>query len=272
MVAYTDEPGRPYHLGAPALPKLIKTLLITHVAVHFALLLGWKLFAAIDPQGIYKVLGLYPPYGLGSGFLWQFVTYMFVHDLFGVFHLLFNLLILYFFAAEMHRLHGKGGFLALYFGGGALAGLVHCLVSYSGGALIGASAGVYAVMVAYAVFAPRQRILLFFIIPIELWVAVAILIGIDMAQYLSQPGDGIAHLAHLVGAAWGYSFARWGNPLRSLQVKAQAYLGAKQQQRERALDDNVDGILDKIHKQGMSALTEHEKQVLKKASKRYQKR
>src|SRR5205085_12152338 len=130
---------------------------------------------------------------------WTMVTYMFVHG--GLMHIGFNMLTLYFFGPRVELRLGSERFFVLYF----LSGICGALLSFLFSDLtpiIGASGAIFGVMFAYASFWPRDQVLLWGIVPIEVrWlVAVSTLIA------LFGIGGGIAHFAHLGGFVGGYLY------------------------------------------------------------------
>jgi len=138
-------------------------------------------------------------------YLWQFVTYMFVHG--GFSHILFNMLGLFFFGASVERRMGSREFLLFYLLTGTLAGIFSFLVYYFTGAyyvvLVGASGAVYAVLLAYAVYYPDSRIYIFGLIPVK---APVLVVAYTVIAVFSQAsgGSNVAHLTHLAG--FGFAF------------------------------------------------------------------
>jgi membrane associated rhomboid family serine protease len=142
-----------------------------------------------------------PSLTIGRFFFWQFFTYMFVH--FETFHLLANMLGLWFFAPRLEYTWGTRKFLSFYFITGIGAGLLHALVAYSKGTanipMLGASGAIYGVLLAYAMRWPNDTVLLYFVIPIKIKY-LAIILGL-LAFFGSVGGTqpNISHAAHLGG-------------------------------------------------------------------------
>lgn len=128
---------------------------------------------------------------------WALVTYMFVHG--GFTHLLFNMIFMAFFAPTLENMIGSRRFLEIFFLAGILAGAVQVLVF--GGAVVGASGGLYGVFAALALLAPQIRVFVFFI-PIRITHALLLFAAMDIFGMMGG-GGGIAHLAHLTGAVVG---------------------------------------------------------------------
>jgi membrane associated rhomboid family serine protease len=205
--------------------------------------------------------------------LWQVLTYGFLHQVTDIFHLLFNLLVLYFFGTMLEEILGTRRFLLTYFGA-LLAGALFFLVGGSFGSgqssAIGASGAVFGVMVAAATLRPKARVLLV-IVPVTLAFLALILVGIEVfrtALSWKQGADGVAHLVHLGGIAYGYLAARSGlvfaDPLAAL-ARSRA---ARDVERRQGDEARMDQLLDKINREGMSSLTRGEKDFLKRVSSR----
>lgn len=125
---------------------------------------------------------------------WTLLTSVFVHG--GTWHILMNMLMLYFFGRFVLGLLGEGRFLFIYFAGGIVGSLLFVLIGEPFAVVVGASGALYAVMGTLAVLRPRIKVLVFFMIPVDLWMVV--IIG---AVLLRQPN--IAWEAHLGGLALG---------------------------------------------------------------------
>ncbi len=155
---------------------------------------------------------------LGYRFYWTPLTYMFTHA--SLRHILYNMLGLLFFGPPLEERLGSREFLAFYLGTGILSGVVtagsYLLLGTAGYSLVGASAAVYAVLLGFATFYPRSRIMLLGIIPMRTVVLVLIFLAIAVFSQLTGRRDGISHLAHLAGFffAWVYFMVRHRiNPL-----------------------------------------------------------
>src|SRR5262249_50196725 len=152
------------------------------------------------------------------GYFWQLLTYQFMHG--GWLHLALNCWGLFVFGRGVERTVGKTRFLVLYFCSGIIGGLFQMGTALLwphvfGGATVGASAGVYGVVAAFAMLFPDQRLvmLLFYVIPINmraqslLWVILVITaLGIISPGLI---GGNVAHFAHLGGILTGMAFSRF---------------------------------------------------------------
>ena len=119
--------------------------------------------------------------------IWRYVTFQFLHGGFG--HIFFNMLALYFLGMMLEADWGGRRFLAFYLVCGVVAGIAHVLLTPvlnqpTWVPLIGASGGVYAVLLACAVFFPRIRILVYFLFPVPIRVVAAIFLGIALFNVL----------------------------------------------------------------------------------------
>jgi membrane associated rhomboid family serine protease len=163
-----------------------------------------------------NMLALNVVYIVRYKWLWQFVTYMFVHDPRSMSHLLFNMLGLFFFGLNVERSIGSREFLLFYLLTGILSGVISFAVYYFTGGyyifLMGASGAIYALLLAYAVIFPRSRIFIWGILPVPAPLLVLIYAGIALFIQFTGRGAGVAHLTHLAGfaVAWLYIRIRMG--------------------------------------------------------------
>ncbi|MEM2875209.1 MAG: rhomboid family intramembrane serine protease, partial [Candidatus Hadarchaeales archaeon] len=141
---------------------------------------------------------------------WTLVTSMFMHG--GVLHMLVNLIVLLSFGPALELRVGRRRFLCVYLGSGILAAAAQLLVIPPDVVVLGASGAILGVMGALTVLAPRTPVLLFFFIPMPLWMATAGFGAISAIFAFTGYGGSVAHLAHLtgitVGLAYGYRIRR----------------------------------------------------------------
>ena len=185
----------------PPLPAITQALLLINVAAFCI-----DFFIGNWFQGL---LALWP---LGAGFLpWQLVTYAFLHGSFT--HLFFNMLGLWMFGAELERLWGPKRYLQFYFASVLSAGLCQLLVSALIGSqapTIGASGGIFGLLLAFAMMFPnRQVMLLIPPIPMKAKYFVAIYGAIELVTGVWNPYGGVAHFAHLGGMLGGFLMIRY---------------------------------------------------------------
>jgi membrane associated rhomboid family serine protease len=221
---------------------------------------------------------------------WTFVTYMFVHA--GLLHLLGNMLMLFVFGpAVEHRLGGRA-FLLYYLYCGIGAAVLSLVLSgvMPTAPIVGASGAVLGVGVAFALLWPDAELLVFPLpMPVKARTFILVLIGLDIIFSQLTPDDGVAHLAHVGGAAFGYLFFRLQAlsrrhphpPPRAVERVVMVQSGAAEpdqhrtppapiRPRRRADADpvaaEVDRVLDKISEQGMNSLTAAERRFLDEVS------
>ncbi|HXG51484.1 MAG TPA: rhomboid family intramembrane serine protease [candidate division Zixibacteria bacterium] len=191
-----------------------------------------------------RLFGLVPQLVWDNFYLWQIFTYQFLHG--GLFHLLFNMLALWMFGCELERRWGSTFFLKYYFvsavGGGILNTL---LVPDQTVPSIGASGGIYGLLLAFALIYPSQVVYFYFLFPIKMKHFVWIVGAISLYSSVTAGQSGIAHLAHLGGMAFGYAYLRWRNPwdrirlfrdrrrLARLRRRFQVIPGGKEAEEER---------------------------------------
>jgi len=227
---------------------------------------------------------------------WSLVTYSFFHG--DLWHLFWNMVMLYFSGRIFLNLFGPGKFINVYFLGVIMGGLLF-LLSYNifpafigfKAALIGASAGVTAVLIFICAYIPNQEVRLFFF-NLKLWYIGAFFVIVDLIQIPS--GNSGGHLAHLGGAILGYVYARqllrgrdigagFGrflgslgdlfkkkekrSPLKTVHRKKKASEKSKVNYDKAARQRKIDAILDKISKSGYESLSKTEKDFLFKAGK-----
>ena len=262
-----------YGMGG-GMPEVVKKLLIVN-GVMFVLQI-------IVGQPLIVYFGLVPYLAWSKLFVWQFLTYMFLHSPNNIFHLLINMYVLYQFGSEVERMWGGKAFLQYYLITGIGAGLFHTLITpFSLTPTIGASGAVSAVMVAYAMLYPNRvlTLLLFFIIPVQMK-AKTLAIGfaaISLLMGVSGSPDGVAHFAHLGGMVIGYFYmkrsipqipvSQWMNKMKVWNDRRRTREMWKHQQELDELRRKVDDILDKANEVGVENLTRDEQELLKKASK-----
>jgi membrane associated rhomboid family serine protease len=278
-------------------------LVIVNVAFYAAKLIVPLTGTAFDtaPPRLEPYLGLYPA-DLLRGHVWQLLTFQLLHA--GPLHLVLNCVMLYFFGRVIENALGAPRFLVLYACSGVVGGLLQAALSlmfpmhFGPGPVVGASAGVFGLIAAFAVLNRDTPIttLVAFILPVTLPAKYLLLAEFVLAALgLLQPTSGIAHGAHLGGMIAGILYVKlaaqlpWPSRLRrtSFQrrlrqlVRVGARAGAFTDQPDPVLPDDlppdeflareVDPILDKISAHGIQSLTKRERQILELARRKIQK-
>jgi len=262
----------------PHVTPWVKRLLIINAAVYLiglavgqGFLVRWFSFA---PSEL-----IARPWGIG--------TYMFVHG--GFWHLFWNMIGLVFFGPPLEERWGSNEFIRYYLicgaGGAALSFL------FSGASVVGASAAVYGVLLAFAMAWPNAPIYVWGVLPVKAkWLVgfFAALSFINAVGASGAAGGGVAHFAHLGGFIAGFLYLkrdlrptrptpakRASRPRRLAIVPREPEArvvraeGRRRRDEDRELLDKVDAVLDKISEQGMGSLTEAERKLLDEVSKRH---
>lgn len=252
---------------APSTTPVVRWLLIINTAMFILQLLVLK--PAFGSDYLWY-LALVPSSFLGKGYLWQIVTYMFLHG--GLIHIFFNMLFLWMMGSEIERAWGGKEFLKYYFVTGCGAGLVNVLVQpHATTRTIGASGAIFGLIIAFALAFPERELLLYFLIRIKAK-HFALLVGaLELISLFALPEMGIARFAHLGGLVIGYAYIKYEKlsyPFRKLFRRwraqhAQSYFRRKAAEQETARRE-IDRILDKISREGIGALTDKEKRILER--------
>lgn len=219
MSYYRQGPHRPQGIGigVPRLTPCVKAIMIASAAV-WVLQLAFSAFGtALEP-----IFGVVPALVV-RGWLWQPVTYMFLHSP-DPFHLLFNMLMLWMFGGELETYWGQRRFLRYYvlcgLGGGIAATLLGLLYGGIQTAIptIGASGALYGLFVAYGIIYAERTILFMLIFPLKARTMALIMVGLNFFYTLNQSGSGISYIAHLGGALTGFLYLkRFWQPARIYQ-------------------------------------------------------
>jgi membrane associated rhomboid family serine protease len=184
--------------GPGPVTPAIKAIMIANAAAYIVALI-------VPPNTL--AFGLRPADVVGQFHLWQIVTYMFLHG--GIFHILFNMLALWMFGAELERIWGTRYFLKFYFVTGGGAAILTVIFSYvfslelQGAVIIGASGAIYGLLLAYALYFPERPIYMYFVFPIPAKYFVLIMGALAFYSSIADSG-GVAHATHLGGLVVGY--------------------------------------------------------------------
>lgn len=219
---------QPISLNVPRFRGAVRALIIINVAI-FAL--QSLLIAAGSPLASLSInYFALQPLDIARGFLWQFLTFQFLHA--GTMHIFFNMVSLYMFGSAMEDAWGRNRFLTRYLVCGGGAAVAFCLMSYFNfmgldlrGILVGASGGVFGIMMAFGMLFANQEVFLFpFPISLKAKYLVGIIIALAFLSLLRSENPGTA-VAHLGGALTGFLLVRFG-PRRKLSVNlSEGYYG-----------------------------------------------
>ena len=192
----------------PGFPKGVKWLLISNVAIF---ILGFFAQRVQLYEPVPLFFALIPVLVVKKLFVWQLASYMFLHGGFG--HILWNMLALWMFGADLERDWGTRKFLRFYFFCGIGAGICVVLANYvlpwgdPTVATIGSSGAIYGILLACAVLYPTRTILWGFLIPIQMKYFVLIMGTIAFMMSFSA-NTGVSEFAHLGGLLFGYIFLK----------------------------------------------------------------
>ncbi len=257
----------------------VKRLLIANVAVF--------LVTMVDLSFFFRYFAFSPSTVLTQP--WGAVTYMFLHG--GLLHLFVNMLVLFFFGPPLEARWGSAEFLKYYLICG-LGGVALSFVFAPSASIVGASAAIYGLMLAFAMIWPEAPIYIWGIFPVKAKWLVGFFFVISLSSAFGSSTDNIAHFAHLGGIVTGFFYLRSGfRPggtsrvkRRGVKVRRMAIVPREEvsskaaaeeappenlSSKDEAMLDEVDRILDKISAEGMTSLTSKERETLDHVSKRH---
>jgi membrane associated rhomboid family serine protease len=182
-----------------------RALILANVGVFILQLL-------LQRTGAFDLFALYP---LQTGYFrpWQILTYGFLHG--SWLHLFFNMFAVFMFGSQVEQLFGAKRYLIYYLSCVVGAALMHLIVVYFArdlplAATVGASGGVFGLLLAFGMAYPRQQLIIFPIpVPIQAWLAVTLYGGMELFLGVTRTAQGIAHFAHLGGMATGFVLIRY---------------------------------------------------------------
>ncbi len=217
----------------------------------------------------------------------EFLTYGFLHSTQDFKHILFNMFGLWMFGRAVEARYGRGEYLAFYLIAIVFAGSAWYAAEFFTNQIqapniqmLGASGGLSAVLILFALNNPKQLIYIWGIFPLPAWVFAVFFVGSDVFGSMQRTGD-VAYTAHLGGALFAFLYWRGGWKLQNWmpgnfslpRLKKRADLRIHEpEQVSLETDERVDEILKKIQDQGQDSLTWRERRILEKASKEYQRK
>jgi len=244
---------------------IVKNLIIINVAIY--------LLETLFRLNLSHYFGM-TPYLFWRGFLWQPITYMFLHG--GVMHVVLNMFVLWMFGTPLEWEWGTKKFLTYYFICGIGGGLLSAIVNPSSMIpIVGASGAVMGLLAAFGVMYPNQLIFIYFLFPIRAKYFVIIIGAIELFTAISQPFSSIAHFAHLGGLLFGIVylkkgdwFRKWRQNSRTKNETKRFHVVIDRNREMERLQKEVDDLLDKINREGLNKLTHQEINRLKEASRK----
>lgn len=271
-----------------------KWLIIMNVAVFIVQMIDLRgVFG--PPEMLKRALALNPDTPLE---VWRLLTHAFLHSPYSFFHIFWNMLFLWWFGTDLEQHYGSKEFLAFYLVSAVAGGLMYVLAAVTGiiggGFGYGASGAVTAVMVLTALHWPNKTILVFFILPVPIWLIVIFQVGKDFWQFLGGLETEVAVGGHLGGALFGFLYyqfqfrllnflpdfrawrARRGRPQLRVYREEEPVVAARPRvvpsDTDEHLEAKVDAVLEKVARHGRQSLSEAEHQLLLKAGEMYKKR
>jgi membrane associated rhomboid family serine protease len=267
---YDRQPG--LYLGGPR--SMVTNLIIINAVAYIVQLLShdWLTEAWKLPSGWY-----HEPWQA-----YRLLTYGFLHSPQDLWHILWNMFALWLFGRDVEYRYGRREFLIFYLVAIVFAGLVWTaaeVASPVSSAVLGASGGIAAVVILFAMNFPHRTMLFMFFIPMPMWVAAVIMVGMDAFGAMNRSGT-IACTAHLGGAMFGFLYYQWGWRLERFlpsgdlleRIRPKPKLRVHDPEKTDETEQAVDDILKKIQEHGRDSLTRREKRILEEASREYQKK
>ena len=268
--------------GMPRAGKAVKALLIINVVVF---VLQMVLDQPREIYGRYRFgvlsawLGATPE---GYWQIWRYVTFQFLHGTEGIWHIAMNMLGLYMLGTPLEQKWGSRQFVKFYLICGIVGGLAYVVIGHVVGKgmdvpIIGASGGVYGVVLACAVLFPQFR-LIFFLFPVPIRVAAMIIFGgmflvilssVSKGQYGPRFWSDVAHMGGAAAAAiWIWGLPKFSQATAQARIRRQQGAWQRKIERQAFEQAQIDRILDKVHHHGLSSLSTREKRMLRDATRR----
>ena len=266
-------------VGLPKPAPAVKVLLIVNIAVFFV-----QMFADRPTQSSAGVLSSL--FGVTVADWWQpwrYLTFQFLHDPDSMWHILLNMLGLYMLGTPLERAWGTRRFVRFYLICGIVAGLAYVVIGTlfdlrEDMPIIGASGGVYAIVLACAVLFPHFRLIfLFFPVPIRL-AAVIVFGGMVLLVIRALSGgdadaamSDVAHLGGAVAAAvWIWVIPKFRGSTHRVRARMNQGAWDKKMRMRQAQQQQINRILDKIRDRGIESLSRQEKKILQDATRQQQ--
>jgi membrane associated rhomboid family serine protease len=266
--------------------------------------------AQILSNGVVTSWGVFDLSAIVRGEVWRLITPIFLHA--DPIHLIFNMLVLYWFGSIIEGVYGTKEFVCFYLIAGVLVEVAEFFTRFAGVMdpgvrSLGASGATTAVMVLFACHFPHRRLRFWFLIPAPAWIVVCVLIAVDVLGVLGARYDNVNHIAHLFGAVIGFSyfffqvrvsnwlpsFGAWPagraarpklrvgtateaerpTPARQAEPVATAPRPARPGATvDEQLEAKLDNVLEKVARLGKESLTPEENEILLRASDIYKRR
>jgi membrane associated rhomboid family serine protease len=248
----------------PQITPVVKWLLLANVGIFVleavmplaGIRFSFEQWFAVDASSWQKVAQV-----------WRLLSYQFLHG--SVWHILLNMMVLFFLGPTLERHWGGRRFILFYLGCGLVAGLSYLLLAAIGvvgaGSLIGASGAILGVLAACAILFP-QFIVFLVIVPMPIRVFAVVITLLYLVNILSRGPNAGGDAAHLGGMAAGAAYILLLPKLERAKLRMRSQSWEKRMEESRRLRFEVDRILAKVHRFGLHSLTAKEKRLLKKAT------
>ncbi len=304
-----------YREGSSVLDTLMpngivcRWLIAINIIVFFLQLVAQTTGFRVDADGVrIETYGwvtdwfILDPSDVLHGQVWRILTYAFLHDTSGIWHIVFNMVFLWWFGSDLEQLYGRREFLTIYLLSASLGG-----VAYVGWSLahsesipcLGASGAVTMLLVLNALHFPRRIIYFFGIVPVPIWLFAALSVGKDAFAWAFNVRTQTAVVVHLAGAGFAAAYFQWHGSITDvfsrmlwwtrpntrprlklynpepLQDEEPVGVTAKSNSQAVAdehLEAKLDAVLEKIASKGKESLTVHEEEILRQAAAMYKRR
>lgn len=263
---------KPYS-GSGYMTPGVKSIMTCTIAVFIIQVITTKMnISFIDDY-----FALRPQNAIEKFWIWQFFTHGFMHNVYSIWHIFFNMLSLFFFGHIVERHYGTRKFYVCYITCIVFAAIIHSIDAYlyksAGIPAVGASGAVMGILAVSACLLPHTLVYFMLVIPLRMRTLIWLLIGFELYNAIMYPNSSVSAAAHLGGIAAGYLFFRYGQRIMSwmdnLEMQMERQDKKQQQKKYKNVRSKVDELLDKISDGGIHSLSEKEKDFLKKASKKY---
>ena len=242
---------------------VVNWIILANVVVHLVKALS------TSPMTFVHLFGLSPRLVVTKGFVWQPLTYMFLHADF--WHIFFNMLMTWFLGNTMESVWGGRRFLKYYIACGLGGAAFSAIFTFNGPPVIGASAAVFGLYLAYAMMFPDNTIYLYFLLPIKAKYFVTFFAALQLLFGIAG-GGGIAYFAHLGGMAAGLLFFRREIGTTRVWRRFESWYTGRRRDRnirwKTQETARIDSILEKISSKGFDDLSPTEKRILENYSRK----
>lgn len=263
-------------------PRLFKGAIRNIIIINVAVFIVMNLPPVETVENFFLLtFGIVPKFVWSRGFIWQPLTYLFIHG--GFWHILMNMFVLWMFGTEIENYWGKKEFYKYYFITGIGSGLITLLFGLNSTIpVVGASGAIYGILVAFALMFPNRYLYLYLLIPIKAKYFVIFIAVVTFFSTITPGTSNISHLTHLGGFLIGFVYLkRWQIssfvrskfpnirikiPIRRVRKTSKDEEFIKKYDTDETFKEELNLILDKINRDGYDTLNEEEKRTLYLAS------